>query len=53
MKIIKTQYDAKTDRYHLEWSSNPGEVYGLYVAQDAGGYKPCITAAVEAEKGKT
>ena len=52
VKIIKTQYDAKSDRYHLEWSSNPGEVYGLYVAEDAGGYKPCVAAAVEADKDK-
>ena len=52
VKITKTQYDAKSDRYHLEWSSNPGEVYGLYVAEDAGGYKPCVAAAVEADKTK-
>jgi alpha-galactosidase len=52
VKITNTHYDAKTDRYTLEWSSNPGEVYGLFVAQDAGGYKPCVAAAVEAAKGK-
>lgn len=51
VKITKTQYDAKSDRYFLTWSSNPGETYGLYISQDAGGYKPCIAAAVEAEKG--
>ena len=33
VKITKTQYDAKSDRYYLEWSSNPGEVYGLYVVR--------------------
>jgi hypothetical protein len=53
VKITKTQYDAKSDRYHLEWSSNPGEVYGFYVAEDAGGYKPCVAAAVEADKTKS
>jgi alpha-galactosidase len=52
VKITKTHYDEKSDHYTLEWSSNPGEVYGLSVAQDAGGYKPCIAAAVAAEKGK-
>jgi len=52
VKITKTQYDAKSDRYHLEWSSNPGEVYGLYIDEDAGGYKPCVAAAVEADKTK-
>ncbi len=52
VKITRTQYDSKTDRYHLEWSSNPGEVYGLYVSHDAGGYKPCVAAAVEADKTK-
>jgi len=53
VKITKTQYDAKSDRYSLEWSSNPGEVYGLYVGQEIDGYKTCVAAAVEAEKGKS
>ncbi len=52
VKITKRLYDAKSDRYYLEWSSNPGEVYGLYAAHDAGGYKPCIAATVEADKSK-
>lgn len=52
VKITKTQYDVKSDRYTLEWASNPGEVYGLYSAKDAGGFKPCIAASVEASKDK-
>ncbi len=53
VKITKRLYDPKTDRYHLEWASNPGETYGIYAAEDAGGYKPCVAAAVEAAKDKT
>ena len=50
VKIAKSSYDAKSDRYHLEISSNPGEVYGIYATHDAGGYQPCVAAAVEASK---
>ncbi|MFK7851867.1 MAG: sialate O-acetylesterase [Akkermansiaceae bacterium] len=50
VKITKQLYDAKTDRYYLKWSSNPGETYGIYVAEDAGGYKPCVAAVVEANR---
>ncbi len=55
VKITKRLHDAKSDRFYLEWSSNPGEVYGIYAAHDAGGYRPCVAAAVEAdpEKGVT
>jgi hypothetical protein len=52
VKITKQLYDPKTDSYYLEWSSNPGETYGIYAAEDAGGYKPCVAAAVEAANGK-
>lgn len=48
VKITKSSYDAISDSYSLELSSNPGEVYGIYLAEDAGGYKPCIAAAVKA-----
>ena len=52
VKVTKQLYDPKTERYYLEWSSNPGETYGIYAAEDAGGYKPCVAAAVEAANGK-
>lgn len=52
VKIAKTLYDEKSDSYSLEWSSNPGETYGIYVAEDVGGYKPCVAAAVEAAADK-
>ncbi len=52
VKITKTSYDAKSDRYYLEWSSNPGEIYGIRATQDMGGYQPCVAAAVEADKTK-
>jgi Bacterial Ig-like domain len=52
VKITKSAYDAKSDRYFLEWSSNPGEVYGIYASHDAGGYQPCVAAVVEADKEK-
>lgn len=52
VKITKTLYDAKSDRYFLEWTSNKGEAYGIYLAEDAGGYKPCIAGAVEAAGDK-
>ena len=52
VKITKRLYDAKKDQYFLQWASNPGETYGLYLAEDAGGYKPCLAAVVEAAPGK-
>lgn len=52
VKITKRLYDAKSDQYFLQWTSNPGEIYGLYLAEDAGGYKPCLAALVEAAPGK-
>ncbi len=48
VKITQQLYDKKSDRYFLKWTSNPGEVYGIYESVDAGGFKPCISAAVEA-----
>lgn len=48
VKLTKSEYIAKADAYMLEWTSNPGEVYGVYLAENAGGYKPCIAAAVNA-----
>ncbi len=50
VKITKQVYGAKSDRYYLEWSSNPGETYGIYAAHDVGGYQPCVAAAIEADK---
>lgn len=52
VKITKRLYDAESDTYSLEWTSNPGEAYGLYLARDVDGYKPCIAAAVEAATDK-
>jgi hypothetical protein len=52
VKIIRDIYNQQDDHYYLEWTSNPGEVYGLYVAEDMGGYKPCVAAAVEASQDK-
>ncbi|QTN32330.1 Ig-like domain-containing protein [Akkermansiaceae bacterium] len=52
VKITKQLHDPKTDRYYLEWSSNPGETYGIYVVEETDGYKPCVAAAVEAAKDK-
>ncbi|HEX5790206.1 MAG TPA: sialate O-acetylesterase, partial [Luteolibacter sp.] len=50
VKITQCTYDAKSDRYTLEWSSNPGETYGIRTTQDMGGYQPCVAAAVAADK---
>lgn len=50
VKITRQLYDAKTDRYYLEVASNPGEVYGIYASHDAGDYRPCVAAALEASK---
>jgi alpha-galactosidase len=52
VNIVKRLYDAKNDTYTVEWTSNPGEAYGLYLADDAGGYKPCVAADVQAAKDK-
>lgn len=52
VKITKTLYDAKSDSYFLEWTSNKGEAYGIFLAEDAGGYKPCIAGTVEASGDK-
>lgn len=53
VRITKQLYDQKSDRYFLSWTSNPGEIYGIYESVDAGGYKPCITAEVHADaKGR-
>lgn len=49
VKITQRLYDKKSDRYFLKWTSNPGEVYGIYELADAGGFKPCIVAAVDAD----
>ena len=55
VKMTKFQYEAKGDSYYLEWTSNPGETYGVYLKEDAGGFQPCVAAAVKAdtEKGVT
>lgn len=53
VKIIEQKYDAKSDRYYLEWSSNPGETYSIYATHDAGGYQHCVAAAIAADKEKT
>lgn len=52
VKITKQVYDKNKDTYSLQLSSNPGEVYGIFLAEDAGGYKPCIAAEVKAANGK-
>ena len=52
VRITKQLHDPESDRYHLTWSSNPGEVYGVYLDEDLGGYQPCITAKVEASSDK-
>lgn len=49
VKITKQLHDKKSDRYFLSWTSNPGETYGIYESADAGGFKPCIAAAVSAD----
>jgi hypothetical protein len=48
VEVVKLPYDKKSDRYFLIFKSNPGEVYGLYSADNSAGYHPCIAAAVEA-----
>lgn len=50
VNITKSLYDARSDRYYLEWTSNPGEVYGVRLTEDIGGYRPCVAAALEASK---
>jgi alpha-galactosidase len=53
VKITNTRYDPQTDRYTIEWSSNPGETYGIFADHDSGGYQPCVAAVVEADKINT
>jgi Carbohydrate esterase, sialic acid-specific acetylesterase len=52
VKITKNLYDAASDSYVLEWSSNPGETYGIYFMDTAGGGKVCVTGSVDAAAGK-
>ena len=46
VQITRRLYDKKSDRYFLEWESEEGLSYGIYLLENAGARRTCIAASV-------
>lgn len=53
IEITRRLYDKKSDRYYLEWASNQGDTYGVYLIENAGAIRTCIAASITGTPEKT